>query len=145
MEQSEATKTLLGFMISSVAGSYRDMVALIPVVKLDSYLINDWFKALVVALEEIGFSIQCVITDGHSSNRKFLFKIESSEETENITRLECDMGHKFRPILKQVVFKLFNVLSKNLAAKKNDEIHRTKRNKSEKSICERKKKKLTSE
>lgn len=48
-ENQTVTKTLLGFMIKSVAGKFRDMVALVPIAKVDSDVINIlWHKILQV-------------------------------------------------------------------------------------------------
>jgi hypothetical protein len=71
LENAEATKTLLCFMVSSVAGSYRDMVAMMPIVKIDASVILSNFEKVVEALQEIGFQVTSVLTDGHSANRRF--------------------------------------------------------------------------
>jgi hypothetical protein len=71
MENNSPTKTLLGFMMKGVAGSYRDMVALLPITTIDSELLNKNWEKIVQCVTEIGFDVICISTDGHSSNRKF--------------------------------------------------------------------------
>ena len=48
-ENQQVTKTLLGFMIKSVAGKFHDMVALVPISKIDADVIDKlWHKVLKV-------------------------------------------------------------------------------------------------
>ena len=48
-ENQTVTKTLLGFMISSVCGKFRDMVALVPIAKVNADVIDNlWHKILKV-------------------------------------------------------------------------------------------------
>ena len=48
-ENQQVTKTLLGFMIKSVAGKFHDMVALVPISKVDADVIDTlWHKVLKV-------------------------------------------------------------------------------------------------
>jgi len=69
-ENGNYTKTLLCYMIRSVAGSYQDMVAMIPTSRIDCKKINAYFREVTSALTEIGFDIVCVSVDDHSSNKK---------------------------------------------------------------------------
>jgi hypothetical protein len=71
MENNSPTKTLLGFMMKGVAGSYRDMVALLPLTKIDSTILHESFNKIVECVTEVGFDVVCVSTDGHSANRRF--------------------------------------------------------------------------
>jgi hypothetical protein len=70
-ENSEATKTLLCFMVKSVAGKYEDVVAMVPLTSINSEVIARWYDRVLKALTEIRFSIVVTLTDAHSSNRKF--------------------------------------------------------------------------
>ena len=48
-ENQQVTKTLLGVMIKSVAGKFHDMVALVPISKVDAYVLDKlWHKVLKV-------------------------------------------------------------------------------------------------
>ena len=48
-ENQQVTKTLLGVMIKSVAGKFHDMVALVPISKVDADVIDKlWHKVLKV-------------------------------------------------------------------------------------------------
>jgi hypothetical protein len=70
-ENDDVSKTLLCFMTKSVASNYRDMVAMLPIAKIDAGVIEKNFLAVVDALTHIGFEVVCVSTDGHSANIKF--------------------------------------------------------------------------
>ena len=53
-ENQQVTKTLLGVMIKSVAGRFHDMVALVPISKVDADVIDRlWHKVLKVSYETI--------------------------------------------------------------------------------------------
>ena len=55
-ENKQVTKTLLGFMIKSVAGKFHDMVALVPISKIDADVIDKlWHKVLKVNYANIHF------------------------------------------------------------------------------------------
>jgi len=104
-ENDNYTKTLLCYMIRGVAGSYQDMVAMIPTAKIDSKKLNMHFQKVISALTEIGFDLTCVSVDGHSANRKFYLEelchgemksfISSQSETDRI-HLLFDPVHLFK-------------------------------------------------
>lgn len=71
LENESASKTLLCFMIRSVAGKYRDMVAMHPISKIDSSVIEKFYQQVLSAVTDIGLTVVSVSTDGHSANRKF--------------------------------------------------------------------------
>lgn len=71
LENDDVSKTLLCFMVKSVAGNYRDMVAMLPISKVDAVLIEKHFQAVLKSVTEVGLEVVCVSTDGHSANRKF--------------------------------------------------------------------------
>ena len=70
-ENSEPTRTLLSFFISSVCGSYEDLVCFIPVTTLTAQKLLDHFMVVGQALEETGFEILPVLSDGHRTNVRF--------------------------------------------------------------------------
>ena len=70
-ENQTITKTLLGTMIKSVGGKYKDMVAMFPIAKIDADLINNLWHNILKDVTEIGFDVVCDTLDGHSSNRRF--------------------------------------------------------------------------
>jgi hypothetical protein len=74
LQDEEATRTLLCYMVQSVAGKYRDMIAMVPIKKIDSSVLLSNFQKVVQCLSDIGFDVVTVSTDGHSSNRKFYSK-----------------------------------------------------------------------
>ena len=70
-ENDQATKTVLCFMIRSICGKYRDVVALLPVAKISAKFINDHFVPVRTGLWKIGFTIVAMSVDNHTANRKF--------------------------------------------------------------------------
>ena len=68
MENTEQTKTLLTVMFSSIAGEYEDVIAIIPLHKINSTIIANLFKSVLKCLDEIGYQIVVCLVDDHSSN-----------------------------------------------------------------------------
>jgi hypothetical protein len=73
-ENSLVTKTLLCFMVKSVAGKYEDVVAMVPLTTISSEIIARWYDRVLKAVTELGFVVVVTLTDAHSSNRKFFTK-----------------------------------------------------------------------
>ena len=67
-EDGLPAKTVLTFMVQSIAGKYKDVVCLVPVNKLDTALLRSWFDKVLNALNDI-FFIVVVCTDNHVCNR----------------------------------------------------------------------------
>ncbi|QQP40737.1 Putative LOC101234274, partial [Caligus rogercresseyi] len=65
------TKTVLCFMIKSVLGRYNDVVAMVPLSKIDSKIMEQWFFKVLKLVTEVGFRAVAILTDGHSVNNKF--------------------------------------------------------------------------
>ncbi len=64
-------KTLLSFMIQSIAGSHEDVVALYPLSKISSEIIKKNFDAILACLCDIGYTVVVVSVDNAAANRKF--------------------------------------------------------------------------
>ena len=71
-ENGELTKTLLCVMIKSIAGKYRDIVSMAPVVNINADKLYSIWKNVVSQVTAIGFDVAVTMTDGHSSNMKYL-------------------------------------------------------------------------
>ena len=56
-----SAKTVLSFMVQSVCSNYKDMVCLIPVLKLDTSILQTWLHEVLVALHNL-FVIVAVTT-----------------------------------------------------------------------------------
>ena len=56
-ENGEVTKTLMCFMLNSVAGSYEDVVAMVPLSKINADIIQKWWSRVVEVVADIGFDI----------------------------------------------------------------------------------------
>ena len=59
---------LLCFMASSIAGQYRDMIAMYPLVKISADILKSTLCKVLKTLSDIGFDVVTNITDGHSAN-----------------------------------------------------------------------------
>ena len=66
MDQNTPTKTLLTTMFKSIASKYEDVIAMIPLTKIDSAKINNLFMKCLETNTPLGS-----LVDGHSSNVKF--------------------------------------------------------------------------
>ncbi len=58
-------------MIQSVAGSYRDVVALFPITHLDFETLYQMFVNVLAAVTDVGFDTVATSVDNASCNRKF--------------------------------------------------------------------------
>ena len=67
----EPTKTLLCIMVRSVAGNYFDIVALYPVVNLDSKILKTVFDKVMDEVVPLSFKVVGNGLDAYSANRKF--------------------------------------------------------------------------
>ena len=74
MEENEPTKTLLTVMVKSVAAAYEDVIAMVPLTKIDSGKINNLFSKVLEAITPLGYNVVATLLDGHSSNAKFYKK-----------------------------------------------------------------------
>ena len=77
LENDKATKTILGVMIKSVAGSYRDMMCLSPTYNLNAKKLEKVWQNVVRVVSDIGFDVVLTMTDGHPSNLTFFNNIVS--------------------------------------------------------------------
>ena len=70
LENQDPTKTLFTIMIKSVASKYQDVIAMIPITKIDSSKIFESFDNVLKCIQDVGFDAVATIVDGHSSNTK---------------------------------------------------------------------------
>ena len=78
------TKGLLSVMLSSLAGKYRDNVAMIPVVTLKSTTMDTVYDKVLKGVTEIGFSTCANSVDAHRTNKKFYKTLCGGTITESI-------------------------------------------------------------
>ena len=74
-ENGNITKTLLCFMIKSVAGKYRDIIAMVHISNLNADKQYTIWCNTASALKEIGFVIVLTMTDGNKVNVTFFNRI----------------------------------------------------------------------
>lgn len=70
-EKNEVAKTLFCIHISSVAGSYEDMISMTPVVHVTKEIICEQLNRCMQALTELGFKVHTITTDNHRTNQSF--------------------------------------------------------------------------
>jgi hypothetical protein len=78
-ESQQTTKTLLCFMVSSVAGHYRDVVCLTPVVNLNSGVLHKMFPQVLRIVHSAGLTVVATSMDNFSANRKFYTELCGGE------------------------------------------------------------------
>ena len=71
IDDGQVTKTLLCFMVSSVAGPFQDIVCLMPVVNLTSKTLHKYFDSVLQIATNAGLNVVGVSMDNYSANRKF--------------------------------------------------------------------------
>ena len=74
-EDGVVANTALCFMIRSVTTKYRDIVAIYPMNSCKAETIEKCFKEVLQQLHDVGFIVVAILTDNHSSNRKFFIKL----------------------------------------------------------------------
>ena len=70
-EEGKPAKTILSFMVQSVAGSYKDMISLCPISNLDAELLYKEFCGVLKCLTEVGFDVVAISVDNATPNRRF--------------------------------------------------------------------------
>lgn len=78
-ENQQTTKTLLCFMVSSVAGRYQDVVCLTPVVNLNSGVLHKLFPQVLQVVHNAGLTVVATSMDNFSANRKFYSELCGGE------------------------------------------------------------------
>lgn len=71
MDNQQPVKTVLVFMIKSVAGPFRDTVALFPITSLDSKIMKTTTFQVLETLQSLGCRVTLLSLDNASANRKF--------------------------------------------------------------------------
>ena len=67
-QEDAVVKTVLTFMVQSIFSSYKDVVCLVTIAKLDTSQLQFWFNKVMVALDEV-FFVVAVSVDNHVCNR----------------------------------------------------------------------------
>ena len=68
LRKDNQPKLCLAFMVQSICSKFKDVVCLVPVLKLDSTKLRYWFDKVLEALNDL-FSIAAVSIDNHVCNR----------------------------------------------------------------------------
>ena len=70
-EGGQITKTMLCVMLKSIAGKYRDIVTMAPVININADKLHSIWTDVMKKVGKIGFDVAVTMTDGHSSNMNF--------------------------------------------------------------------------
>lgn len=70
-EDGAIASTLCCFMVNSVAGPFKDMVAMHAVTTLTAKKLSDWFKQVMDLLRSLNFTVVAICIDNAAVNRKF--------------------------------------------------------------------------
>eukprot|EP00094_Tigriopus_californicus_P004617 TCALIF_04445-PA protein Name:"Protein of unknown function" AED:0.29 eAED:0.30 QI:0/0/0/0.16/1/1/6/0/546 len=97
-ENGSVPKTLVGYMVKSIAGKFKDMVALYPCTKLTAEMLEAQVNEVLRALDSIGFEILALCMDNATTNRKYFKKILCDGE------LKPFIQHPIDPNLKLFIF-----------------------------------------
>ena len=74
----QSATTVLCFMISSVGGTYRDIVCMIPVFRISSSFIEEKLKEVMKLIHEVGFQAVALSMDNLSANRSALVNLSGT-------------------------------------------------------------------
>ena len=112
-EDGQATKTLLCFMVFSVAGHFQDVICL-PVVNLTSGILHKNISEVVQRTHKAGLNVVALSMDNYSANRKFYIELCGGELKPNIENpidpnkhifLLLDTVHNFKNIYNNSISK----------------------------------------
>ena len=81
-ENGKVTKTMLCVMLKSIAGKYRDVVAMAPISNISADKLHAIWTDIVTKIIKIGFDPAVTMTDGHSSNMALFNKKLLKEKTD---------------------------------------------------------------
>ena len=74
INNGEPTKTLLTVMFKSIVSKYEDVIAMVPLIKIDSSVLLQLFTDGMHSITSVGYDVVVSLVDGHSSNVKFYKK-----------------------------------------------------------------------
>ena len=74
MSNEQPTKELPSVMFKSITSKYEDVVAMVPLTKMDSSILHKLFNDVMNVITTIGYDVVASLIDGHSSNVKFYKK-----------------------------------------------------------------------
>lgn len=74
LDDGSCAGTIVSFMIKSVCGKYKDMVALYPASKLTASQLHEYFINTLQLLTQCGFTVVALSVDNAAVNRSFFVK-----------------------------------------------------------------------
>ena len=88
---------MLCVMLKSVAGKYRDIVAMAPISNISADKLYKIWIDVVTKVSKIGFDTPVTMTDGHSSNMSLFNKKLLKCKTDMYTIIDVDTQAKNFP------------------------------------------------
>ena len=79
-EEGKTAKKIFALHISSIAGNYRDLLSLNPVIQTNKAFIDTMFNKALEELTQIGFLIVSVSTDNHKSNQAWHNSLSNGDD-----------------------------------------------------------------
>ena len=74
MSNEHPTKTLLSVILTKIVSNYEDIVAMVSLTKMNSYILQKLFNGVMNEVTTIGYDAVVSLVDGHSLNVKFFKK-----------------------------------------------------------------------
>lgn len=68
------------FMITSVCSSFKEVVHIAPVSKINSEMLHNFIKTIIENLEEIGYVVFCTISDNNAINGKAMSHFSATDQ-----------------------------------------------------------------
>ncbi|XP_077512600.1 uncharacterized protein LOC144123693 [Amblyomma americanum] len=91
----EAATTAHVFMIQSLLSANKDVIHILPVAKMNSEILHDYCKRIILEMESLGLKVIAVITDNNSLNRKMMSLFSENREVSIVYPHPAD---KSRPL-----------------------------------------------
>ena len=98
MSNEQPTKALLSVMFKSIASKYENIVALVPLPKMDSSFLRKLFNDVMNAITTIGYDVMVSFVEVRSSNVKFYKKELCTDKLASFVPLTLDQ-HQFLYLL----------------------------------------------
>lgn len=90
----EAANSAYVFMIQSVKSNYKDVVSIMPVKTVNSDLLYNFLKKVLIGLELVGFHTFCVLSDNNSINRKAMSNFITPPKVQVVYQHPFDSNRK---------------------------------------------------
>ncbi|KAK8756868.1 hypothetical protein V5799_000430 [Amblyomma americanum] len=91
----EAATTAHVFMVQSLLSANKDVIHILPVSKMNSEILHEYCKKIILEVESMGLKVIAVVTDNNSLNRKMMSLFSRNHEVNIVYPHPAD---KSRPL-----------------------------------------------